>query len=190
MTLCEPCDGDTYLQIFGTKSQAGCGRTWLKSVACPVPQQAPALPFAINNVGEKLEGFHANNKRILSARRRMHTAGESVIEPRHAAPAVRNGKGLGRLRTCSQRGAFSPPATNFGLGGYCNPLVLMARRPRPLGAAALVLSLTPHAKSNVVRLRFETKEGRMWGIGRLARRKQSGRLGNGLLIDANKKIDR
>ena len=49
--------GDTYLQIFGTKSQAGSGRTWLESVACPVPQHAPALPFAINNVGEKLEGF-------------------------------------------------------------------------------------------------------------------------------------
>ena len=76
MTLCEPCDGDTYLQIFGTKSQAGSGRTWLESVACKVPQQAPALPFAINNVGEKLEGF-------------MRTANEYY---RHAEECIRLAK--------------------------------------------------------------------------------------------------
>jgi hypothetical protein len=169
MTLCEPCDGDTYLQIFGTKSQAGSGRTWLESVACPVPQQSTGFALCNQQRWREAGRIHANNKRILSARRRMHTAGESVIEPRHAAPAVRNGKGLGRLRTCSQRGAFSPPATNFGLGGYCNPLVLMARRPRPLGAAALVLSLTAHAKSNVVTLQWTLRE---W-----------------TRIDANKKID-
>ena len=138
MTLCEPCDGDTYLQIFGTKSQAGSGRTWLESVACPVPQQAPALPFCNQQRWREAGRIHANNKRILSARRRMHTAGESVIEPRHAAPAVRNGKGLGRLRTCSQRGAFSPPATNFGLGGYCNPLVLMASASASWGRSSCI----------------------------------------------------
>ena len=57
MTLCEPCDGDTYLQIFGTKSQAGSGRTWLESVACPVPQQSTGFALCNQHVGEKLEGF-------------------------------------------------------------------------------------------------------------------------------------